>query len=217
VEGCVLIPLKRLEASKSRLSKYLSVEERVELTKCMLRDVLNVCLDSGFSRVLLITQGEIDFIYDNKIEVINNDKELNVALLEAISSIKGRFNSYLILPADIPLIEKSDLEQMKKLMESFDILISPSFDSGTNALFMKRGKEIELEYGEGKKSFLLHLENALNKGLNVVVFSNERIGMDIDDLARLRYLAHLNINKESVLYVRRLYEKNRNIWLGRNT
>jgi len=218
VNDCIIIPLKKLSLIKSRLSSYLSLQERIELTRLMLKDILNSCLISNYSKIFIVSQQEINWFKDEKIEILINENELNTALSETIAKLKDRnFKSFLIIPADIPLIETKDLEEMKKLMTNYDILISPSFDSGTNALFMKSEKEIELEYGEGKKSFLLHIRNALDKGLSLCIFSNERISFDVDDIIRLRYLAHLNINKESILYVKKLYEKNRNLWDRRNS
>jgi len=213
MRDCIIIPLKRIDSAKSRLSSYLNPIQRREFSLLMLSDVLDACIDSSFSKIFLVTQEKIDILsYKEKIEQIIDDSELNIALKNTIDKVKRLgYEYFLIIPSDIPLIEKEDLGILKKLISKYDLIISPSFDSGTNALFMKKDKEIELEYGEGKNSFLRHLEHAQSKNLNVYIFSNERISLDIDDHVRMKYLAKLDINKKSILYIKKIYEENRNI------
>jgi 2-phospho-L-lactate guanylyltransferase len=212
MKDCIIIPLKRIDSAKSRLSNYLNPIQRKEFSLSMLSDVLEACISSSFYKIFLVTQEKIDLIHEEKIEQIIDNSELNLALKNAIDKVKNLgYECYLIIPSDIPLIEKEDLDTLKKLINEYDLIISPSFDSGTNALFMKKDKEIELEYGEGRNSFLRHLEHAQRRNLNVYIYSNERISLDIDDYARMKYLAKLDINKKSVLYIKKIYEENRNI------
>ncbi len=199
--SAILIPFKKLSLAKSRLSDFLNQEQRIELTKLMLKDVLNSCLKSNFSKIFLIIQEEFNepWLASNKIGMIQDEGELNEALERTIKKLS--FDLFLILPSDIPLIETEDIEAIISLSKEFDVVISPSIDGGTNALLLKKGKEIKLEYNL-KNSSLLHLKNALSLGLKVCILANERIALDIDDIVRLKYLINKDSEKESIFYAK---------------
>ncbi len=207
MSDAILIPFKKLSLAKSRLSNFLNQKQRIEFTELMLKDVLNSCLKSSFSKIFLITQEEFNkpWLVSNKIEIIQDEGELNEALERTIKKLN--FDLFLILPADIPLIETEDLEAILSLSKEFDVVISPSIDGGTNALLLKKGKEIKFEYNL-KNSSLLHLKNALSLNLKVCILTNERIALDIDDIVRLKYLINKDLRKESIFYAKSIFITN---------
>lgn len=213
--NCCIIPLKKLSESKSRLANILSESQRKNLTLLMLIDVIETCSSSNlFDELILVCQERIDL---KGVRIIEDKSELNEAIKNTIDKVKEQFDSFLILPADIPLIDNSDLHEIIKASKNFDLVISPSYDAGTNALLMKKGREIDLCYGTGRKSFLDHLKKALERGYRAYVYSSQRISLDLDDPEVLFYFANLDIRKQSVLYIKKLYEENRDNWLRRNT
>jgi 2-phospho-L-lactate guanylyltransferase CofC len=201
----VLIPVKKLNQIKSRLSKYLNEEFRIRLSFLMIEDILESCSSSKMiEKIYLVSYDEInEFRKYNNVEVLINKEELNKALDFALEiSKKQKYEATLIIPSDIPLIEPIDIENLSKLIENNDIVLSPSCDSGTNVLIIKNNVKIKLEFGEGKSSFLLHLKNALKNNLKVAIYCNERVCLDLDDIIRLTYFQNLNVNKKSIKFLR---------------
>ncbi len=201
----VLIPVKKLNQIKSRLSKYLNEEFRIRLSFLMIEDILESCSSSKMiEKIYLVSHDEInEFRKYNNVEVLINKEELNKALDFALEiSKKQKYEATLIIPSDIPLIEPIDIENLSKLIENNDIVLSPSCDSGTNVLIIKNNVKIKLEFGEGKSSFLLHLKNALKNNLKVAIYCNERVCLDLDDIIRLTYFQNLNVNKKSIKFLR---------------
>lgn len=214
MKTCAIIPLKELKKSKSRLSNFLKDKERIELTLNMLRDVVEAFFNSGkVNQIFIISQDQsldLDNEIINKFEVIFDPSTLNDSLERQIKNLK-EYAAKIIVPCDIPLISKDDVDAVYKMLERYDVIISPSCDSGTNLLAIKGDLRFKLEFGEGKKSFLLHLKNAVYANLKVYVYSNERIALDLDDETRLKYLATLDIDKHSIRYLRGvLIEGNKN-------
>ncbi len=181
----VIVPVKALEKSKSRLSKLLTLNERVNLSIHMLRDVLTTLKKVNFRlRVIVVS-------CDQRIKGIAKDfsfsflkektlKGLNSAIKEAIETyVRDEDSSVLIIPSDIPMIKPEDLEFLINQMERRCIVISPSKDwKGTNALLMNPPSAVPPLFGE--ESFKRHREKAFSRGLKVKTCYLPRVALDID-------------------------------------
>ncbi len=212
MKTCAIIPLKKLLYSKSRLSAILNEKQRKELTLYMLKDVINACLNSKrLNSIFIVSQDDIKFSdFGDEIKIIVDSGELNEAIKNAILRLR-EYDIKIIIPCDIPLLEGYDIDFIIENAIKYDIILSPSCDSGTNLLCIKGVNDFKLEFGEGKKSFISHLKNAIESKLNVKVISNERIALDIDDDTRLLYLSMLDADKYSIKYLKgALYEGNKN-------
>jgi 2-phospho-L-lactate guanylyltransferase len=192
---CVIIPVKPLKRGKSRLSSILSVEERTNLNKRMLTNMLNCLRD--------VTQVDnlIVISYDPSTLAIARDlgaktvlesriTNLNRALRKATAAAKA-FNAtqVLILPADLPLINKEDIIRfIKHRGEPPEIIISSDYrQNGTNALLVNPIGVIDYDFGEW--SFKKHIEQAERKKLRIDICDIESIKYDLDipeDLELLR-------------------------------
>jgi|ECHnycMinimDraft_1075156.scaffolds.fasta_scaffold00068_22 2-phospho-L-lactate guanylyltransferase len=209
---CALIPLKELEKSKSRLSNILNEKERIEFTLCMLKDVIKALVNSSkIDDIYIISQEkELKLSDERKFKLIFDSASLNEALERHIKDLQ-QYDAKIIIPCDIPLVSEEDVEKVIELLNEYDVVISPSCDSGTNLLAIKNELKFKLEFGEGRRSFIMHLKNALEANLKVYVYSSERIALDVDDDPRLKYLITLNIDKYSTQYIRWiLNERNKN-------
>jgi len=192
---CAIIPVKPLKRGKSRLSSILSVEERTNLNKRMLTNMLNCLRD--------VTQVDnlIVISYDPSTLAIARDlgaktvlesriTNLNRALRKATAAAKA-FNAtqVLILPADLPLINKEDIIRfIKHRGEPPEIIISSDYrQNGTNALLVNPIGVIDYDFGEW--SFKKHIEQAERKKLRIDICDIESIKYDLDipeDLELLR-------------------------------
>jgi Uncharacterized conserved protein, COG1920 len=72
MKTCAIIPLKKLLYSKSRLSAILNEKQRKELTLCMLKDVINACLNSKrLNSIFIVSQDDIKFSdFGDEIKII---------------------------------------------------------------------------------------------------------------------------------------------------
>lgn len=183
---CAIIPVKPLKRGKSRLSSILSVEERTNLNKRMLTNMLN-CL-----RDVPQVDNFIVISYDPSTLAIARDlgaktvlesriTNLNRALRKATAVAKA-FNAtqVLILPADLPLINTEDIIRfIKQRGEPPEIIISSDFrQNGTNALLVNPIGTIEYDFGEW--SFKKHIEQAEREKMRIDICKIESLMYDLD-------------------------------------
>ncbi|OKY77689.1 MAG: 2-phospho-L-lactate guanylyltransferase, coenzyme F420 biosynthesis enzyme [Candidatus Methanohalarchaeum thermophilum] len=115
--------------------------------------------------------------YNGNAKIIKSPKKLNPSLNFAIDKLKL---PVLILPSDIPFIEKKDIK--KVLKKDKDVILCPGNRGGTNALFLR--KKIDLNYDNN--SFNNHLKDIKEKDYSYTILDNERIRFDIDELSDLK-------------------------------
>src|SRR5690606_36085005 len=95
----------------------------------------------------------------------------------------------LILPADLPLVEPSDVSaliQMGKNKHTV-VIATDEHRDGTNAMLVRPPGIIRYSYGPG--SFQRHLADAKAQDATVRVYESARLALDIDmpdDLARYK-------------------------------
>ena len=203
--------MKKLSESKTRLSPILTLEERQELVCRMLKDVLETVSQSDLVDRILVVCSDTKFleeIHDPKVEMILEEASqgLNMALESVVTySLRKGASSLLILPADIPLIEKEDVERIICSSLNGGVVIVPSKDSlGTNALMLTPPDVIYPAFGSN--SYLSHLNIAKAHGTPVNTLRIERVSLDIDtpehvreflslpaDAATRHYLFEINI------------------------
>ncbi len=183
---CAIIPVKPLKRGKSRLSGILSVEEREQLNKDMLKRVLN-CIQKTpeihFYIVISYDPTTLSIAREMGAKTVLESKltNLNRALRKATTAAKAySATRVLILPADLPLIHESDIQQFIKLGEpSQGIVISPDHkQNGTNALLVDPIGVIDYNFGEW--SFRKHIEQAQRKRVNITVADIKNLKFDLD-------------------------------------
>jgi 2-phospho-L-lactate guanylyltransferase len=190
------IPVKRLSESKSRLSSILTLEKRKELVHRMLLDVLEAVTQSNMvNRVMLVCTDKtvLKNVSSSRTTILpeKNCGGLSEALKVAVDySRRNRADSLLILPADIPLITKSDIDLIIRSSPEYGIVIVPSKDRlGTNALMLSPPNVIATAFGSN--SFLSHLKLAEVNGIPANVLQIESISIDIDTAEHIReFLSH---------------------------
>jgi 2-phospho-L-lactate guanylyltransferase len=181
----LVIPIKKLSNSKTRLSSFLSPLERQALMLAMIKDVLKAVKSSKKIDNVIVTSSDLNVFKISKefnVEFVEEKFQhgLNYALKNAIEyCIKKNSKSVLIIPADIPLVLAEDLEEIIDLGKSSSVVITPSKNGhGTNALMLSPPNIIQPMYG--KNSFYYHIHEAKIKGVKVKVYKSNRIALDID-------------------------------------
>lgn len=181
-----IVPVKSLRRGKSRLANVLTDEERSALNNDLLIRTLH-CLQSipAIDQVLVIS-------YDP--EVLAKARELgtmtvqegkrtnlNNALRRATVAAKAyNASKAIIIPADLPFINKEDIENfIAQQGTPPEIIISSDQRSdGTNALLTNPIGILEYNFGEW--SFRKHIEQAEQKKINVKVKNEKSLTFDLD-------------------------------------
>jgi 2-phospho-L-lactate/phosphoenolpyruvate guanylyltransferase len=210
----ILVPIKNLADAKQRLSSILSREERFMLAQAMCEDVLQA-LAHWQSRpaVAVVTSDSYarDLAAHFNFEVIADDNSGETSAIEMATAVcKERgANSTLVIPADIPLIDSSELQ---KIMDCAPpggaVLVPDAAGRGTNAAWRSPGDLFPLRFGND--SFLPHLAAAKATGLPCVVLELPGIARDVDRPEDLFEVAAASGDRRSQKLVRGWNLGNRN-------
>ena len=183
----IIIPIKKYDKSKTRLSPFLDSGERKELTECLIIDLLEKLLELENSQTIIVTGERIncldkfnDIVIINEINVngVNNAIELADEFIE-----RNGFDKSIIIPIDLPLLSTEDIEDIIKFSGKFEngICIVPSrrYD-GTNVLLRKHNLIIDTFYDNN--SFYNHIKKTVEKKKAVKVFNYENLMIDLDTI-----------------------------------
>ncbi len=195
-----IVPVKKVTASKRRLSQNLTTQQRKTLTIAMLQDVLHALKASVVTNILIVSndsnvkaiaqQFKVDFFSPTH-------KGLNFAIEEAFAwCIKNNADSALVIPADLPLITAKDINVLAKMGSVGQcVVLVPSRDWGTNALFQSPPDLVHASFGS--ESFNKHMQEAKSKGVRVRVYYSLGAGLDIDSVNDLQALLKIDNNTAS--------------------
>ena len=175
-----IIPVSKFKNAKTRLSPFLSEEEREKLLKVMLHDVTDT-LKKYVDKIFIISRDEdvLSYAESLNLETIleNENSNLNKALTQAMKYCKGKARKVIIVPSDVPLIGKTNVQMLIDASKSLDFIIVPSKGGGTNMIIMKP-MAIHTKY-EGF-SYKEHLKAAERKKLNPQVHDSFFMALDVN-------------------------------------
>jgi len=197
----VIIPVKKLDRAKSRLSPLLTDDERKQFCLKMLEDVLRTVKSTRrINEIVVISRDpEVLQIAKNFDATLLKERKtgLNQAVSEAVEwCIERGATSVLVLPADIPLVAPTDLDKMLMLGERSSMVISSSKSGkGTNALLLTPPNASPTFYGP--HSFQRHIEEASKRKISLRRFRSSRIALDIDTVEDLTDFISLNVKETS--------------------
>lgn len=175
-----ILPIKKAEKSKTRLSKSLSEEERKTLSYKMFVHVWKVCIQAGLTPIAVTSDPLIQAKFGG---VVDEGRGLNHALSEALNRLNAsRF--FIILP-DLPLLRPENILKIMRLRA--DYVICPDRRlTGTNIIYVDGYKKYVPCFGY--RSFRKHL----GQKADAKVFYQIGCALDVDtpsDLSSLRRLA----------------------------
>lgn len=206
MKTCAIIPVKRLEGAKLRLSSLLSMDERMKLSIKMLRDVLRAITHSSeVDETIIISRDDRVLELARRLGVtpLREESEgLNKAVSQANSyCIRRGAEATIVVPADVPLVEAEDVRLVKRLLSNYNVVVSPSHDGrGTNLLGRRPPDAIDTKYG--RNSFIKHVEEAARRGRRCYVYKSIRVGLDLDTPADLKKIVEFKSSKkESVKFL----------------
>ncbi len=216
-----IIPVNQFAKAKSRLSPFLSPEEREKLLRAMLKDIATT-LKPIVDQIIIISKDEDVLAYAEELElttIIEEDHKpskasksgdeipLNQALKQAMKWCRKKTRKVIILPSDIPLIGKTNVKILIDQAKKLDFIIVPSKGGGTNALIIK---PLSIDMKFGGFSFKKHIEEAERKKLTPLVHDSFYMALDVnttEDLGEImlhgsgtetkKYLESIGIHVES--------------------
>jgi len=204
----ILIPVKNLSSAKQRLASVLDQPSRTELAQTMLTDVVAALAAWQDRPACALVTGDpfaIDLARQNDFEVIpdaENPGETGAIEMATELCVARGIESTLVMPADIPLIVASEVEQIYTQAPHEGSVLAPAFDGrGTNAAFRRPANLFPLRFGND--SFKPHLATAQATGKPCIVLSLPRIAIDVDNPADLQQLLSQPGDSRSQILLRR--------------
>jgi 2-phospho-L-lactate guanylyltransferase len=178
-----VVPVKRLSLAKQRLAPVLSRNERAELVRTMLHDVLTtLCATPEVSGTIVVTAdpdiAKLATLFEGRVVSDTSESGVNTAVLLGLQALESSCSA-VVVPADVPFATAGDMRAVIGELRRFPMVLAPaSSDGGTNALAMRRPDLIAPGFGED--SFAEHQRRARDAGIACAVVRTEGLGRDID-------------------------------------
>jgi len=192
----ILVPIKNTASAKQRLASVLDQPARTQLAQEMLTDVLTTLHDwKNRPKVGIVTSDPytMKLAAEYRFEVIpdpDNPGETGAIEMATQICMERGEKSTLVIPADIPLIESWELEEIYKHAPAEGSVLVPAGDGrGTNAAFRRPANLFSLRFGND--SFKPHHAAAQATGKPCVVLNLPGIAVDVDNPSDLRQLLSL--------------------------
>lgn len=185
----IIIPIKSFEKSKTRLGRFLNLEQRISLCHHFVNDLMEKVSKIEQCQIIFITNESInlpDEIKNKCLIIKEGEKNTGVNSAVALADsyvIENKFESSLVIPIDIPLFNLSQIREIIQYSKNFDegICIVPSYRyDGTNILLRKPHTVIETSYDNN--SFFNHLKRTMEKGASIKIFDFENLRADVDTI-----------------------------------
>ena len=192
----ILVPIKNTAFAKQRLASILDQPARTELAQAMLTDVLTAIhawtnrpkvgiVTSDPYAMKLAAECQFEVILDSE-----NPGETGAIEMATRVCVERGEESTLVIPADIPLIEPWELEEIYKHAPVEGTVLVPAGDGrGTNAVLRRPANLFPLRFGND--SFKPHRAAAQAMGKPCVILNLPGIAVDVDNPPDLRQLLSL--------------------------
>lgn len=201
-----IIPVKTFSKAKTRLQ--LPEDKKNELCKLMLDEVLRT-VSSVIEDVVVVSKDEVALEMAKQYGAvqIRDDKESgvnNAVMLADNYLLEKDFDASIVIPQDVPFLEKHDIETLLKFRDSEKlVLVVPSrrFD-GTNALVRRPVDIMKTHYDED--SYKIHLTTGRLHTQNTSLVLLSRIMLDIDSSDDISFALGQNSKPEFCEKIKKL-------------
>lgn len=182
-----IVPVKRFENAKTRLSAVLDKNDRIHLSSLMLDDTLRILSSSSsLSKMIVVSSDKRaeKLAERHGANFVNEERERGVNSAVALADsycVREAADASIILPHDLPLLDESDIRKAQELAqnESRCIVICPSYRyDGTNMLLRKPPSAIATSYDSD--SYNMHIKTAASRGISIKYFISKTLMYDID-------------------------------------
>ena len=184
----IIIPIKRFEKSKTRLSGFLSQEQRAWFCNLMVNDLIEKMSELEECNMILVTNEIIKIPAKSREKAIVLSEGRSNGVNDAVKIAdyyikKNKFDSSIVIPIDIPLLTLKEIREIISFAQNFKEIVgmvpSNRFD-GTNILLRKPHSIIDTSFDDN--SFFNHFRKALDDGVSLKIFYHENLKLDIDTI-----------------------------------
>ena len=189
----ILVPVKNLSSAKQRLAAVLDQSSRTALAQAMLHDVLTALHNWKNRPQVAVVTGDpfaVKLAAEYKFEIIpdpDNPGETGAIEMATRVCVERGVDSTLVIPADIPLIQAWELDEILKHAPAEGSVLVPAADGrGTNAAFRRPANLFPLRFGND--SFKPHHAAAQATGKPCIVLKLPGIAVDVDNPSDLEEL-----------------------------
>jgi 2-phospho-L-lactate guanylyltransferase len=192
-----VVPVKDIKDAKQRLASVLAPHERATLFRAMLHDVLSALSETkALGGVMLVTHDaeaiELATYYSVRVlrERANQGQTTAVSAGAQALAAEG-VPGMITIPADVPLISASDVEQLLAAHGAAPaVTIAPAHDRlGSNAIICSPPELLAFAFGDN--SFYPHLARARGQGVEPRVVDSPAFALDVDGPEDLRAFIEL--------------------------
>lgn len=193
--------MKDPSESKTRLSEFLSFENRCNLSKILFTRTLEILFSiksgdrgSKFDVAVVTSSEEIGLESKKKDFFLIKENSSN-SLCEALQTsakwaLASGYTAICVLPADLIAPTSNEITLLiDKVCETQSVIICPAHDFGTNALVVSPPTAIPFCYG--KQSFFNHIRAARTCGIEPIILPLISFQYDLDEINDLDYLIQL--------------------------
>lgn len=206
-----IVPVKRFENAKTRLSSMLDTEDRIRLSSLMLEDTLQILsVAPSLTQVIIVsadkradeiaTKHGAKFLPEEKENGVNSA----VALADGYCIEKEAADATIVIPHDLPLLDTIVISKACELAEkeSTCIVICPSVRyDGTNMLLRKPPSVIGTFYETD--SYNMHVRTAIKLGIPVKPLLSKSLMYDIDTPEdALHLIKEENVTAKSLEFIK---------------
>jgi 2-phospho-L-lactate guanylyltransferase len=191
VPAAAILPVKRFEAAKQRLSGELPASYRAQLAGAMVRDVLESLSRASEIDSTVIVSGQIEESPGTGVVVVADPHDAGqspAALAGMKRAAELGHDLALLVPGDCPLLDPAEVDALVAEARQLDLVVVPDrHGTGTNALALDPRGPFEPSFGPG--SLARHVQQARELGLRFEVSEVPSLALDLDtpdDLVALR-------------------------------
>ncbi|MBD0253828.1 MAG: 2-phospho-L-lactate guanylyltransferase [Rubrobacter sp.] len=187
----VVVPVKDLQGTKSRLAPILDPGARAGLTLYMMGRVVAAVMEAGIDDVCVVSPDAIVLDEAQRrgaTPLLQESRGLNPALEEGRRrALDLGASTLLIFPADMPLLDAEDVRAVLEAADGPTVVIAPDgAHSGTNTLLVRPPEALPFAFGP--ESFAAHLAAARKRDLDVRVCERPHLAFDLDTAGDLTHL-----------------------------
>ena len=199
-----IVPVRSLTSGKTRLAPSVDPETRRELTKRMLAITLSACRASAVIDQVLVISPDVEalaFAHSLDSETIGVRQHQDTpGLIPGLNqaravSLVNRFDTMMVLFADLPLVNGSDVAAF--LDTDGQVVIAPDQNSiGTNGLLLRKSPidTGAFRFKFGADSFRAHLAESRRIGIEPEVVRLTGLSFDLDTPEDLSALITIDLS-----------------------
>lgn len=187
-----VLPIKRFDAAKQRLSDELGAGTRAALAAAMFADVLSSLQHSQALEAIIVVSGEPqvhDIVAETGLIAISDhhDKGQSHAARSGLARAAALgCDRAIMVSGDCPLLNPAELDELIAAASTDVVVIPDRHESGTNGLIINPSGPFEPQFGPD--SLARHTKQAERRDLSLTIEPIGSLAIDIDtadDLAEL--------------------------------